>query len=153
MRGLEHRIPPPLVGLIVAAAMYGIHEVAAPMRFAFQGHVVLALVIGAAALAVDISGVVAFLRARTTVNPLRPDKASTLVTGGIFRRTRNPMYLGMAMLLVGWAVYLANPLTLLGIPAFVAYLNRFQIAPEERALEQRFGADYRGYRARVRRWL
>lgn len=123
------------------------------MRFAFQGHVVLALVIGAAALAVDISGVVAFLRARTTVNPLRPDKASTLVTGGIFRRTRNPMYLGMAMLLVGWAVYLANPLTLLGIPAFVAYLNRFQIAPEERALEQRFGADYRGYRARVRRWL
>ena len=153
MSRLEHRIPPPLVGLLFAAGMYAIDGMAAPLRIAFPGHVALALAIGVAALAVDVAGMLAFLRARTTVNPLQPDKASALVTGGIFRWTRNPMYLGMGTLLVAWAVYLANPLSIVVIPFFVAYLNRFQIGPEERALEQRFGAEFRAYRQRVRRWL
>lgn len=153
MSWLEHRIPPPLVGLIAAAAMWGIDGIAAPLRMPFPGHVALALAIGVAALAVDVAGMLAFFRARTTVNPLQPGKASALVTGGIFRWTRNPMYLGMATLLVAWAVVLANPLSIVVIPFFVAYLNRFQIGPEERALERRFGAEFRAYRDRVRRWL
>jgi protein-S-isoprenylcysteine O-methyltransferase Ste14 len=133
--------------------MYAIDGIAAPLRIAFPGHVALALAIGIAAFAVDVAGMLAFLKARTTVNPLRPEKASALVTGGIFRWTRNPMYLGMAMLLVAWAVYLANPISVVLIPVFVVYMNRFQIAPEERALESRFGAQFTEYRDRVRRWL
>ena len=153
MRWLESRVPPPLVGLAAGAAMWGIDRWLPSLRFPFPGHVALALAIGVAAFAVDVAGMVAFLRARTTVNPLRPEKASTLVTWGIFRRTRNPMYLGMAMLLVAWAVYLANPVSVVLIPLFVVYMNRFQIAPEERALESRFGAQFIEYRDRVGRWL
>jgi protein-S-isoprenylcysteine O-methyltransferase Ste14 len=153
MSWLEHRIPPPIVGLVTGAAMWVLDHYFPSLRFPFPGREMFALAIGVAALAVDIAGMLVFVRARTTVNPLRPDKASTLVTAGIFRLTRNPMYLGMATLLVAWGVYLANPLALIGIPAFVGYMNRFQIAPEERALETRFGAQFIEYRDRVRRWL
>jgi protein-S-isoprenylcysteine O-methyltransferase Ste14 len=102
--------------------------------------------------AVALAGVLAFRRARTTVNPLRPDSASQLVVAGIYRHTRNPMYLGMALWLLAWGLWLDVPPALLGVPAFVLYLNRFQIAPEERALQALFGADFAGYCARVRRW-
>jgi len=87
------------------------------------------------------------------VNPLKPDSASALVVAGIYRWTRNPMYLGMATVLAAWGLYLANIGALAGVALFVAYMNRFQIAPEERALEARFGADFAAYRGRVRRWL
>jgi len=75
---------------------------------------VVALVFVALGIAIALSGVVAFRRARTTVNPLKPDAASSLVESGIYRYTRNPMYVGLALALVGWAVYLAAPLALLG---------------------------------------
>jgi protein-S-isoprenylcysteine O-methyltransferase Ste14 len=153
MRWLEHRIPPPVVGLLAAAAMWGIDRLFPSLRFPFAGHVAVAAVIGAVGLAVDIAGILQFWKLRTTVNPLRPEKVAALVTGGILRWTRNPMYLGMAVMLLGWAAYLSNPLSLLGIPCFVAYLDRFQIAPEERALQARFGAEFLAYRERVRRWL
>ena len=104
------------------------------------------------ALIVD-RGLIAFLRARTTPNPLQPQQASTLVTDGIYRCTRNPMYLGMALALLGWAGWLAHPLALACIPLAMAWLQRFQIQPEERILEQRFGEAFRRYRQRVRRWL
>jgi protein-S-isoprenylcysteine O-methyltransferase Ste14 len=150
---LEHRIPPPVIGLLAGAAMWGIDQVVPSLRYPFAGQQLLALAIGAVGLALDVAGLVEFRRQRTTINPLRPQKASALVRSGIFRLTRNPMYLGMATVLAGWGVYLANPLSLIAIPAYIAYLNRFQIAPEERALESRFGADFARYRAEVRRWL
>ena len=153
MTWLEHRIPPPLVGLAAGGMMWGLDRLFASLRYPLPGNEIMALALGALGVAVDVAGMLEFRKARTTLNPLQPDKASTLVAGGIFRRTRNPMYLGMALLLSAWAVYLANLLGLLGIAFFVAYLNRFQIAPEERSLEQRFGAEFRAYRETVRRWL
>lgn len=153
MTWLEHRVPPPVIGLLAAAAMWGVDRLVPSLRFPYAGHVAVAAVIGIVGLAVDIAGILQFRKLRTTVNPLRPGKASALVTGGILHWTRNPMYLGMAVMLLGWAAYLSNPLSLLGIPCFVAYLDRFQIAPEERALQARFGAAFLAYRERVRRWL
>jgi protein-S-isoprenylcysteine O-methyltransferase Ste14 len=97
--------------------------------------------------------VAAFRRARTTVNPLTPDATTALVESGIYRLTRNPMYLGFLLLLLAEIVWLANPVALLAAPAFVLYLNRFQIGPEERALRNRFGAKFQSYSHRVRRWL
>jgi protein-S-isoprenylcysteine O-methyltransferase Ste14 len=102
---------------------------------------------------ISLMAVISFRRARTTVNPLRPGTASTLVTGGIYRHTRNPMYLGLSIILLGWAVYLANAPALLLLPGFVLYIYRFQIVPEERTLAALFGAEYQAYRTRVRRWL
>jgi protein-S-isoprenylcysteine O-methyltransferase Ste14 len=100
-----------------------------------------------------LAGVYCFRRARTTVDPLHPHKASQLVTGGIYRVSRNPMYLGFAILLLAWAVLLASPWMLLGVPAFMLYIQRFQILPEERVLADLFGSEFATYCARVRRWL
>ena len=104
-------------------------------------------------LALDITGLAHFVRARTTVNPLNPSAASALVTRGVYRFTRNPMYLGVALLLLAWGIYLANVGALALVPLFVLYINRFQIAPEEHALRARFGSDFDAYCRRVRRWL
>lgn len=151
MKWLENRVPPPLVGLLAGAAMWGLAGLLPRTEFALR--VPLAILLAVAGVAIDLAGLVQFRRLRTTVNPLSPHKASALVRGGIYRRTRNPMYLGMAILLVSWAVFLGSPAALIVVPCFVAYLNRFQIEPEERALEERFGADFARYRSEVRRWL
>ena len=100
-----------------------------------------------------LAGVVSFRASRTTINPLKPDEASALVTGGIFRFTRNPMYLGMAFVLFAWATHLGNPWLVVGPLVFALYITRFQIIPEERALLANFGELFVAYKARVRRWL
>ncbi len=84
---------------------------------------------------------------------MKPEAASTLVCSGVYRVTRNPMYLGLLLVLTGWAVHLSCAWTLIGPLAFKLYIDRFQIAPEERALSGKFGADYSAYATRVRRWL
>ena len=109
----------------------------------------LALAGGALALA----GLAEFRRVRTTFNPLAPQRASALVTTGVYRITRNPMYLGMLLVLAGWAWWLGSAAAWLGLPLSVLALNRLQIQPEERAMRQRFGDEYQRYAARVRRWL
>jgi protein-S-isoprenylcysteine O-methyltransferase Ste14 len=131
--------------------MLGLAWVAPALTFPIPS--LLAFPVAAVGVSLDAVALVHFLRSRTTINPLKPESASALVTGGIYRLTRNPMYLGLATLLLAWAFYLGNLAALAGVPVFILYMNRFQIAAEERALEARFGAEYAAYRARVRRWL
>ncbi|WP_259394822.1 isoprenylcysteine carboxylmethyltransferase family protein [Shewanella sp. SR44-3] len=107
----------------------------------------------AVGIAVALAGVTSFMRANTTVNPTTPNSASSLVDSGIYRFTRNPMYLGLLSMLLGWAVFLASPLTLIGALVFVVYMNRFQIKPKESALLNVFGTAFLQYQAKVRRWL
>lgn len=94
-----------------------------------------------------------FRKARTTVNPLKPETASALVSSGVYRYTRNPMYLGFAIVLIAWSIFLAWPPALLGVLGFVMYMNIFQIGPEERALASLFGREFTQYCSQVRRWL
>lgn len=150
---LENRIPPPIVAACAAALMLGMAWVAPALTFEHPWRVPVALVVAVAAGSLDLVALAHFLRARTTINPLKPANASALVVRGIYRATRNPMYLGLAGLLLAWAIYLANLAALGVLPLFVLYINRFQIAPEERALHSRFGAEFEAYRARVRRWI
>lgn len=103
--------------------------------------------------AIALAGVWQFRRARTTVHPMRPETASALVTDGVYRHTRNPMYLGLLLALFGWALLLGQPTALLLAAAYVPVMNRLQIIPEENALRARFGAAFHAYQARVRRWL
>ncbi|MFC3624896.1 methyltransferase family protein [Vogesella amnigena] len=151
MRWLECRVPPPLVGLLCALLMYGLHgwlpQAVMPLPAA------LAWPLVALGLLLDGSAVLSFLRLRTTVNPLRPQNSSALVVSGFYRISRNPMYLGMLCLLLAWALWLGNWLSVLGPLLFVLWISRFQIAPEERALAAHFGDGYRAYCQRVRRWL
>lgn len=153
LKVLEHRVPPPVVGLLVAVAMWLAAGLPPALPLPDLARKLAAIALACAGGCFDVLGLLAFRKLRTTVNPLKPDKASTLATDGVYRVTRNPMYLGMAFLLSGWAVYLGAAWGLLGPAAFVAYLTRFQILPEERILEAKFGDAFADYRARVRRWL
>ena len=101
----------------------------------------------------DLSGLIAFRQARTTINPLAPDKSTAIVRSGPYRFTRNPMYLGMVMILLGICAYLANALSAFAVVVFVAYITRFQIMPEERLLSEKFGEPFMHYKQSVRRWL
>ncbi|MGO1975296.1 MAG: methyltransferase family protein [Propionibacteriaceae bacterium] len=114
---------------------------------------VVGAAVAATGVAVAYGATRVFAPAETTVSPLAPEEASTLVTGGVFARTRNPMYLGMALVLVGHAVHRRRVRALLPVAAFVGVIDRFQIAREERALLDNFGRDYVAYTARVPRWI
>jgi protein-S-isoprenylcysteine O-methyltransferase Ste14 len=153
MNALEHRIPPPIVMLLTGLAMWQFARLLPRVEVDDTLRLVLAGMFLIDGVFCCLAGVYCFRKAQTTVDPLHPDKASRLVTGGIYQVSRNPMYLGFAILLLAWAVYLASPWMLLGVPAFMLYIRRFQIAPEERALSALFGSEFADYCARVRRWL
>lgn len=153
MPALDNKIPPPVAGALVAAAMWGAATLgpALPLAPGTRYFVVAILVI--AGVAFDLMGVFAFHTSRTTINPLKPERATSLVTSGVYRVTRNPMYVGMCLLLLAWAVYLSALLPFAGPVVFVVYITRFQIQPEERVLKALFGEGYTAYAAHVRRWL
>jgi protein-S-isoprenylcysteine O-methyltransferase Ste14 len=150
---LELKVPPVLVTTAFALLMWLVSlflpGFATPKPFRLLSFAAL-MSIGAY---VAISGVVSFRKARTTVNPLTPGEATSLVTSGIYKRTRNPMYVGLFFLLLGWGLLLSNLYSLALSVGFVLYMNRFQIRREERALESAFGSGFSLYRNRVRRWL
>jgi len=153
MQFLELKVPPPVVGLFTAVIMWLTAKKVPTLSLVLPQRNGLVLGLLGAGVCVSILGVASFRRARTTVNPLKPEEASCLVRSGIYRYTRNPMYLGLLLILLGWAVFLANIVAFIFLPAFVVYLNRFQIRPEEKALALVFGQDFATYRSKVRRWL
>lgn len=153
MQVLENKIPPPIVTLLFALAMWVIARLTPTLTLTKSTSLPLALAFALVGAIVCAAGVISFRRARTTVNPLKPNTASALVDSGIYRFTRNPMYLGFALFLVAWAIFLHSPWAILGVAALVLFLNRFQIIPEERALAELFGAEFANYRASVRRWI
>ncbi|MBI5522446.1 MAG: isoprenylcysteine carboxylmethyltransferase family protein [Desulfarculus sp.] len=153
MNALELKIPPVVVTLIAALGMWGASLAVPSFHLSVTARASAGAILVAVGLGIVVAGGISFRRARTTVNPTKPGSTSSLVVSGVYRFTRNPMYLGMVFALLGWASFLLNALAFVLIPGFVVYLNRFQIAPEERALSSLFGAEYVSYQARVRRWL
>lgn len=153
MRFLELKIPPPVVALILALLMWGLSRGLPTPDADPVVRLSMALLLAITGAYFDLSGLYAFRRARTTINPLKPSATSALVQSGVYRITRNPMYLGMACLLGGWTAYLWSPWALLGPVLFIAYITRFQITPEERTMAAKFGDEFEAYRRRVRRWI
>lgn len=153
MTWLELRVPPLAVMVACAAAQFGVAKALPSLLWPARGLRVLAVVIALVGLAVCVLGVLEFRRSATTVDPTRPANASSVVASGIFRYSRNPMYLGFAVLLIAWSAWLQNVASLAVAVLFVAYLTRFQVLPEERVLAERFGSEYVRYRERVPRWL
>jgi len=152
-RSLELRVPPVAQVLISAALMWLGARSIPRLGFPLPGRHFIACGVALLGALISILGVVAFKRARTTVNPMKPESSSSLVVAGIYRVTRSPMYLGFLLILVGWAAYLSNALSVLAIPAFALYMTVFQIRPEERALDSLFGPEFAAYKAQVRRWI
>jgi protein-S-isoprenylcysteine O-methyltransferase Ste14 len=133
--------------------MYGVSLVTPAATFVIPGRTGIAIGLALLGTVIALAGVVAFRLNKTTVNPLDPGAASAIVTSGVYRFSRNPMYLGFLLALAAWAIYLSNALAALFVPAFVAYMNRFQIKPEERALLAKFGPGFSRYMAAVHRWV
>ena len=152
MQALELKVPPPVVALLVGAAMWFAGQ-RVSLELPFVVRIVAFIVIALAGGAMAIAGNREFKRARTTISPLKPENSTALVTSGIYRFTRNPMYVGLTLLVLGWAAFLCSAWALLGPVVFVLYISRFQIAPEERVLSAKFGTAYADYALRVRRWL
>lgn len=153
MKWLELKIPPPIVALLCAAGMWIIanntphYSTTAITKWGF---VIFFILVGAT---FDIAGLLEFHRHKTTINPLHPEKSSALVSGGIYKITRNPMYCGMVAFLLAWMSYLENSTTLICVVIFMLYITQFQIKPEEKMLEKNFGNDFLDYQEHVRRWL
>jgi protein-S-isoprenylcysteine O-methyltransferase Ste14 len=151
-RWLEHRVPPPIVAACTAALMLG----AAWALPAFHIEVPWAAAIGGAfaaiGLAVAAAGVLEFLRARTTVNPLDPAAASALVVRGIYKRTRNPMYQAFGLFVLGLAFAFASDWTFLLFPLGAAVMHFGVVRREERYLEGKFGEAWRSYSDHVPRY-
>jgi protein-S-isoprenylcysteine O-methyltransferase Ste14 len=141
------------VGLVVAAGMWMVAHLPPLLQLPNLVRLPVAAVLIAIGVAVAIGGVVSFRRAKTTVNPLKPETSAALVSTGVYSFTRNPMYLGMVLALFAWAVYLSSIWSLVGPLLFGLYITRFQIVPEERVLDRLFGAPFAEYKKRVRRWL
>ena len=153
VHSLEHRIPPPVVAILIAAGMWALARWWPVVAFSVPSPWLVGLGVASIGGVVSGAGAREFRRVRTTVNPLHPERASSVVSTGIYRYTRNPMYVGIAFVLLGCFLAFGGLSAAVGLPALVWYLTRFQIVPEERILEAKFGDEYRRYRAGVRRWL
>ena len=153
MKWLELRVPPPVVALLAGVLMWLAERALPALDFQLPVRGTLAIAIAVIGVAIAAVAFFQFRGVDTTPNPRKPHESTTLVVTGMYRFSRNPMYLGDVVILAAWALWLANAAAFVLLPVFVAYINRFQIAPEERALESRYGAAYAGYRQAVRRWL
>lgn len=153
MSRFELKIIPDVVWIAVAGLMWLVSGLTPSLDATVGARIAAMVILLASGVALIIAARVDLARAGTTFNPTAPDRSSSLVIVGVYRFTRNPMYLGMLFVLLALAAWLANPASLVLTLAFVVYIDRLQIVPEERALRARFGAAYDAYLRDVRRWI
>ncbi len=150
---MKTRIPPPFIMFFAAAVMWALHRWLPLVEWLGAPWNRMGALFIAAGVAVSVSAFRRFKRAGTTVNPRDPGKASRLVTDSVFRFSRNPMYLGLLLALIGWALLLGSASQWIVPPMFAIGITRVQIIPEEQTLARLFGDEYQAYRRTVRRWL
>ena len=150
---MKLKIPPPLQGLVAAVIIWVLNQFFPAMGVSLPLQKIIALLLMICGLSIDLVSVVAFFKAKTTVNPLSPHNTKHLVVSGLYCISRNPMYLGMLLILTGWVLWIGNMLGLFALLLFVVSITYLQIKPEERVLEEKFGATYTDYKERVRRWI
>lgn len=153
MKMLETKIPPPVVALVFALLIWFGADYLPRIEIGGIARILVVTLLVVIGVIFDLFALATFFRARTTFNPMKPHDASALVTTGIYRVTRNPMYVSLAIYLGALCIYLDSPFALFGVAGFILYINAFQILPEERTLTKLFGDEYREYRSRVPRWL
>lgn len=150
---LELRIPPALIFLLFAGVMYLLARWLPVGQYDFFGRMYVAGLLSCLAFVVGLGALLQFVRHRTPADPFHPGRARHLVVGGVYNFSRNPMYLALLFVLLAWGLYLENVFNTLLCALYVGYMNRYQILPEERALELKFGPAYRQYCLLVRRWF
>ena len=151
--GLELKIPPALAALLVLLAMRGAARWSPPLLMLAGPADAVGTVLMVVGAGFAVAGVWQFRRHATSVDPMRPERASQLVDRGVFAISRNPMYVGFVTIVLGAAFVFDALLALGGPPLLAAWLHRFQVLPEERRLRERFGPAFDTYCRRVPRWL
>ena len=150
---LSLKIPPVAQG-VVAIILIWLFDRYAPLyhiKFIYQ-NIVAGSLIGIGAI-VALAGIFAFIKLNTTVDPRYPEKTRELVIIGIYKYSRNPMYLGILLVITGIAVYFGALSSVFAVSLFVTFINKYQIVPEEVSLQEKFGESYTHYALNVRRWL
>lgn len=150
---MKLKVPPVFILLCFGLLMYLLATFLPFGYFDFFGRKYLIITLWAIAVCIGTVALVQFFWSKTTIDPSNPSKASKLVTSGLYQYSRNPMYLGMLLILLGWGLWLGNAFNVLLAAGFVAYMNRFQIIPEEVVLSDLFGKEYAQYCTLVRRWF
>jgi len=144
---------PILLAVVVMLFMYAIGETDIALKYDFQYQEIISLAILIISILIIAIGVYSFQKAKTTFNPMTPEKAAKLVKTGVYKYSRNPMYFGFLAWLVAWAIFIGNPVNILLLPLYVLLVNKLYIIPEEMALENLFKNEFREYRSKVRRWI
>ena len=150
---MELKLPPAIVFLLFGFIMYLLSEFLPFGYFDFFGRLLLSKILLGLAILIGIIALIQFFKAKTTIDPTEPVKTSILVNSGVYKFTRNPMYLALLISLLALGVVLGNAFNTLIAAAFVGYMNRFQIIPEERILLNKFGRSYKEYCTLTRRWF
>lgn len=149
---LNHKIPPPVILLISGIAIWLLKNIA-PLPIPYSIRAILGTLFIVFGFGLDLAGLLEFRKFQTTMNPLKPENASKIVQTGIYSKTRNPMYLGMVFVLIGWSIISKASFGILIIPMFIKYIETFQIKPEEEILSKQFGDEYDNYRKKTARWI
>jgi len=150
---LQLKIPPPIYAISIALIMWLLSRYFPVVQLIFSPWNKLGIALMLLAGLLDLSSLYLFFKKRTTPNPMKPEFTTGLVTNGLYKISRNPMYLGLLTILIGFAIYLGNLTSFLVLPAFYFVITEMQIKPEERMLEKKFSEEYLAYKNKVRRWL
>lgn len=150
---MKLKVPPVFVLLIAVVILKAVQMLTPDVQFVIPFGIYIGYSLMGLGGLIGFLGIMEFRKHKTTTDPTQPQKASTVVTSGIYQYTRNPMYLGMAVILIGWVIHYGNPLSVIAVVFLVGYLTQFQIKPEEEILKQHFGQAYEDYLRKVRRWI
>lgn len=153
MKKFELLIPPPIVAVIIMIIQYGLYKLFPLYSFSWTGSNIVAIALAIIGISLAVIGKITFKKHSTTSNPTQPESSSHLVSSGVYKISRNPMYLGLTLVLLGVGLYFGNIISILAPLLFLIYITQFQIKPEERTLEKGFGEDYRKYINTTRRWI
>lgn len=153
LQSLERKVLPPVVAIMAAAVMWGLANEQALLRYEIPHKAFICGALVGLAVLIDLVALRLFMTAKTTINPISPDKATKLVTTGVYRYTRNPMYMANLIILLAWLIWLGSIYSVSGLILYVVYMNQFQIKPEERVLLNLFEHEYSFFCSRVRRWI
>lgn len=145
------KIPPPLVVLILVISTFFSSKTIDLIQIPFQ--TLISIFIFSIGILILINPVLKFKKSKTTINPIKFKKVNKLVTSGIYKYSRNPMYLGLLMIVISSSIFYLNIYSILTPLFFYLWINRFQIKREEIFLTEKFGKDYLSYKSNTRRWI
>ena len=150
---LSLKVPPPVQAITFGVLMWVVARQASGGQFQFELQLPVAILFAVAGVALVVTSMMEFRRASTTIDPFHPEEASSLVDSGVFRFSRNPMYVSLLLVLIAWFIWLGSFYNLAALALFVSYITAFQIKPEEAVMKSLFGEKYDQYCSKVRRWI